>query len=182
MFQKKETILYTLKRYKNSKYIRLKIRFDGEVVVTAPPQTKKEYIDAFVQSKSNWIEEKIAVFSKLPQPNIKTQKGDYQKYKEQARSFVLEKIKKVNTHYNFSFGRVAIRNQKTRWGSCSNKKNLNFNYKIVFLPEKIAEYIVIHELCHLREMNHGIKFWKLVEQTTPDYRKIQKQLQNIKIK
>lgn len=177
-----EPISYTLKRYKSSKTLRLKIRQDGTVLITAPYGLSQKYIDTFVQEKSNWIQEKINIFSTLPQPNVKTRKNDYKKYKEDAKLIVLKHIEKINSHYKFSFGRIAIKNQKTRWGSCSSKKNLNFNYKIIFLPEKLAEYIVAHELCHLREMNHGEKFWSLVEHTIPNYKKIQSQLQKFKVK
>jgi predicted metal-dependent hydrolase len=94
---------------------------------------------------------------------------------------VHSKIKKVNSFYKFRFNKIFIKNQKTRWGSCSNKKNLNFNYKIVFLPDHLIEYLVVHELCHLKEMNHGKKFWRLVEQMIPHYIDAQKELRNFKI-
>jgi len=77
------------------------------------------------------------------------------------------------------FKRVAIRNQKSRWGSCSSQKNLNFNYRLCLLPSDIAEYIIVHELCHLQEMNHSVKFWRLVEKTIPDYKFRQKRLKKI---
>lgn len=177
-----EPISYTIKRYRNSKTLRLKIKADGTVLITAPYKLSQKYINAFVQEKSTWIQEKINLFASLPQPDIKTKKDDYKKYKGEARAIVLKHIEKINMHYKFSFGRIAIKNQKTRWGSCSSKKNLNFNYKIVFLPEKLSEYIIAHELCHLREMNHGEKFWKLVEQTIPQYKKIQRELQKFKVR
>lgn len=178
----KIVIPYTLKRYKTSKTLRLKIKTDGTVLITAPYKLSQKYIDAFVEEKSEWIQEKINTCTSLPQPHIKTCKNDYKKYKEGARTIVLKHIEKINTYYKFSFRRIAIKNQKTRWGSCSSKKNLNFNYKIVFLPEKLAEYIVAHELCHLQEMNHGEKFWELVARTIPEYKNIQTELQKFKIK
>ncbi len=174
-------IQYVLKRYKKSRTLRIKVKHNGEVLVTAPYVLNKKFIEDFVQKKAIWIQEKIDEFASLPQPDIKTQRGDYKKYKEQARKIVLKKIEKINSYYKFDFGRVAIRNQKTRWGSCSNKKNLNFNYKLALIPDKFVEYIVIHELCHLKEMNHGEKFWDLVAQTMPNYKKIRKELSQFKI-
>lgn len=95
----------------------------------------------------------------------------YYRHKEQARMLVHQKLEHWNKFYNFSYQRVAIRNQRTRWGSCSSKGNLNFNYRIVFLPEPLQDYLIVHELCHLQEFNHSRAFWDLVEQTIPEYRK-----------
>ncbi|MBQ8507688.1 MAG: M48 family metallopeptidase [Clostridia bacterium] len=67
------------------------------------------------------------------------------------------------------FGRVAIRDQKSRWGSCSAKRNLNFNWKLIMAPPQALEYVVIHELCHLIEFNHSPRFWRLVESQMPEY-------------
>ncbi|MEK7664803.1 MAG: M48 family metallopeptidase [Patescibacteria group bacterium] len=105
-------------------------------------------------------------------------RNNFLKNKERARKIVEEKIGKFNAFYKFKFYKVRIKNQKTRWGSCSKKRNLNFNYKIVFLENKLADYLVVHELCHLAEFNHSYKFWNLVEKTIPDYLKINKELKN----
>lgn len=96
----------------------------------------------------------------------------YLKYKEVAREIVLRRLEYFNQHYNFKIGRVAIRNQKSRWGSCSSKGNLNFNYKIALLPSELQDYIIVHELCHLGQFNHSQKFWDLVRQMIPDYKKL----------
>jgi len=94
---------------------------------------------------------------------------EYKKHREQAREFVLKKVECINKIYNFSFKKISVKNQKTRWGSCSKNKNLNFNYKIIFLSEKLAEYIIAHELCHLQEFNHSRNFWNLLAVAVPDY-------------
>ncbi|MFH0969337.1 MAG: M48 family metallopeptidase [Patescibacteria group bacterium] len=104
---------------------------------------------------------------------------EYLKNKERARIFVKEKLEYFNQFYNFNWQRISIRNQKRRWGSCSQKGNLNFNYKIIFLPEKCAGYIIVHELCHLKEFNHSRRFWELVVKTLPDYREIRKELRKL---
>lgn len=93
----------------------------------------------------------------------------YTEHKEMARELALARLQHFNQHYNLIWKRVAIRNQRRCWGSCSSLKNLNFNYKIYFLPPHLADYIIVHELCHLVEMNHGQKFWDLVAEQIPDY-------------
>ena len=79
---------------------------------------------------------------------------------------------------NVQYGRITIRNQKTRWGSCSSKGNLNFNCLLMLAPDEVVDYVVIHELCHLIEMNHSKAFWKQVEQMMPDYKKHRKWLKD----
>ncbi len=183
MFFKKNipTIPYELKRYKKSKTVKLMIRANGEVLVTAPTRTSKRSIDNFVFDKQDWIKQRLDLIESLPQPHVKTKPGDYLKYKKQALELVKEKIEKINKHYNFEYKNISIRDQKTRWGSCSSKGNLNFSYKIALIPDIYAEYIVIHELCHLKEMNHGENFWKLVEETMPEYKRIRNELNLLRI-
>ena len=101
---------------------------------------------------------------------------DYKKYKETARALVHTKIATLNAHYGFRVGKVAIRNTKSRWGSCSKQGNLNFNYKILFLPPHIADYLIVHELCHLQEFNHSMNFWNLVAETVPNHKSIRAEL------
>lgn len=105
----------------------------------------------------------------------------YQKNKSEARALVAEKLLKYNKFYNFKYNRVSIRDQKTRWGSCSKKGNLNFNYKLMFLPEELADYIIVHELCHLKEFNHSSHFWAEVSRVFPNHLKLRADLRKTKI-
>ncbi len=112
--------------------------------------------------------------------NIKrSSKRTYIKDKEIARARVHQKLEHFNQYYGFTWGRVAIRNQRSRWGSCSKKGNLNFNYRIVYLPEELQDYIIVHELCHLRMFNHSKAFWALVGEVIPDYKIRRKALKSI---
>ena len=94
----------------------------------------------------------------------------YLQHKEVAREHVCARLEYFNQHYQFSWNRVAIRNQRRCWGSCTSLKNLNFSYKLIFLPSELLDYIVVHELCHLAELNHGPQFWTLVSEQIPDYK------------
>jgi hypothetical protein len=113
---------------------------------------------------------------KLPRKNRRA----FLKYKEEARRLVRGKLEAFNKIYGLRYGRIAIRNTKSRWGSCSTKGNLNFNYRIIFLPGALSDYLIIHELCHLKEFNHSKKFWNLVAVAAPDYKKLRKELKVVK--
>ncbi len=102
-------------------------------------------------------------------------------YKIKAHQLVRERLVYYNQFYQFKIGRISIRNQHTRWGSCSAKGNLNFNYRLVLIPEKLADYIIVHELCHLGEFNHSADFWALVAKAIPDYREARRELKKIKL-
>ncbi|MFM2381617.1 MAG: hypothetical protein RLZZ76_384 [Candidatus Parcubacteria bacterium] len=100
----------------------------------------------------------------------------YAFYKETARALVHAKLVQWNEHYKLEYKKVAIRNSRSRWGSCSISKNLNFNYKILFLPEELQDYLIVHELCHLKEFNHGEGFWALVAETIPEHKRLRSEL------
>lgn len=91
-------------------------------------------------------------------------------YRRMARDTILERLEYYKTRLGVNYAQVRIKEQKTRWGSCSGKGNLNFNWKLVMAPSDIIDYVVVHELCHLVHMNHSHNFWKLVERELPDYR------------
>ncbi|MDP3883302.1 MAG: M48 family metallopeptidase [Candidatus Staskawiczbacteria bacterium] len=104
------------------------------------------------------------------------------KKREQARIFVENRLSHFNKHYNFEINRIAIKNASSRWGSCSSKKNLNFNYKIIYLRPELADYLIVHELCHLGELNHSKRFWALVKETIPDYLEINRELRRTPVR
>lgn len=96
--------------------------------------------------------------------------------REKARIFIENRLSFFNKFYKVQINRIAIKNTSTRWGSCSSKKNLNFNYKIIYLKKEMADYLIVHELCHLKEFNHSKKFWAEVAKTIPNYQEINKEL------
>ena len=84
--------------------------------------------------------------------------------------------------YGLSYKKISIKRQKTRWGSCSRAGNLSFNYWITFLPSRLLDYVVVHEICHLKEFNHSRKFWTLLAETFPDYAVLKKQLRTYRLR
>ena len=106
---------------------------------------------------------------------------DYKRYREAARALAHARVAHFNSFYGFRVGRISIRNVKTRWGSCSKRGNLNFNYKILFLPPHMADYIIVHELCHLKEFNHSQNFWDLVAKVVPEHKAIRAGLKKYQV-
>ncbi len=103
----------------------------------------------------------------------------YARHKEEARALVHARISYYNAHYQLPLKKVFIKNTKSRWGSCSSRGNLNFSYKLLFLPPAIADYIIVHELCHLAEFNHGHTFWARVAEACPNYKELRRALRSI---
>ena len=122
---------------------------------------------------------RVRVVRRVRRGRLKGTVVDYRLHKQQAVRFVQQRLQHLNQLYGFSYHRVTIRNQATRWGSCSKHGNLNFHYKIVLLPPELADYVLVHELCHLQELNHSKRFWNLVAQTIPDYASKRKAVQKI---
>jgi len=168
---------YTLKRSARAKYMRLAIYPSEGVVVTAPWGFDSDLIEKFIYKKAHWISKKLKYF--VGKTVLKGSKRDYYKNKTQALALATNKIVEWNSFYGFAYNKISIRRQKSRWGSCSKKGNLNFNYKIIYLKPNQLDYLIVHELCHLKEFNHSPKFWALVSQTMPDYFKLKKELKNI---
>lgn len=173
-----EKIEYTVRKYRSAKRLRIAISCDGNCMVTLPWRMSMWDAEKFIQKNSEWVLEKMKAMKKIGCNNLllHRDKKEYQKVKEYARDFVTKRLEKYKEFYGFEYKKIAIRNQKTRWGSCSRKGNLNFNYKIILLPERHADYIIVHELCHLKEFNHSKRFWNLVSQTIPEYKEIKKRL------
>ncbi len=105
----------------------------------------------------------------------------YEQHKEAARALVQAKLAHFAPLYGVIYNKVFIKNSRTRWGSCSEKGNLNFNYRIALLPEPLADYVVVHELCHLLHFNHSPAFWAEVARQVPGWRQLRRQLRTVKL-
>jgi predicted metal-dependent hydrolase len=173
---------YILKKSTRARSLRVSVYCDGRVVVAAPSFVGIEAVDRFVAQKSEWISRTLERFVPFrPVVRCKNSRAQYLKHKEAARELVMRRIPELNRGYGFKVGRIAIRNQKSRWGSCSARGNLNFNYRLALIPTHLADYVIVHELCHIAEMNHGPKFWALVAKTMPDYAKLRQELKGTRL-
>lgn len=175
-----EIISYEVKRYKRAKHVRISVKPGGRVVVTLPWWAPKYLADEFVQKQMAWIQkarEKMVQVEPLQRTGTVE---EYKKYKKEALKVFTQRLVELNTNYEFSYKRVSIRNQKTRWGSCSKTGTLSFSYRLLLLPEAVRDYVLVHELCHVKEMNHSKRFWELVAQTVPNYRVLRSELKRVK--
>lgn len=184
LFQKE--IAYAVKVSMRARRMRLSVYHDGKVVVIIPRRMDERMAERFIIRKSQWVLDKLKHFRRLPgrilvrsqRPRafLRSRKEDFLKHKENARALAAERVTHFNAMYRFGLNKISIRDQRTLWGSCSKKGNLNFNYKIALLPSALADYIIVHELCHLGEFSHSQKFWNLVAQVVPDYAALRREL------
>ncbi len=168
---------YTLRKRKGTRRMRLAIYADGAFIVSAPKWYPVYAINKFLEDKAEWIFEKLkhVDFSELKK-KMEADSARYESSKKNAKEIISQRVEFWAERYGFAYNRIAIRNQRTCWGSCSRRGNLNFNYKLADLPQELQDYVIIHELCHLKELNHSPRFWNLVEKIMPDHKNLRKKL------
>ncbi len=181
-----QAINYTHRISKRSRSLQLTIRQDGKLTLSTPRLLPQFLINIFLKKKSAWIIDKIAYFKSLPPQPPKLTKSEERKefaaYKKLAQDLAESRVAHFASIYGYTYGKISIKNQKTRWGSCSKRGNLNFSYKIILLPQRLADYVIVHEICHLGEFNHGRGFWNLVARTVPDYREIRVEFRKLDLR
>lgn len=159
----------------NRKTIAIEVRPDLRVIVRAPKRASNREIMKFVEQKQDWIAKHLAQMQiRYEETRRRKEKqfidDDIRKMKDEAKKVIPDRVKYYADIMGVTFGKITIKNQKTRWGSCSSKGNLNFNCLLMLTPDKVRDYVVIHELCHLKQMNHSKMFWAEVEKVMPDYK------------
>jgi predicted metal-dependent hydrolase len=150
----------------------LEITSTGELRVRAPYLVSERDIQKFVESKSNWIEKhlrKLECDKGVLDSEGRFSEEELKKLVKLAKQVIPEKVAYYARIMNVTYGRISIRKQRSRWGSCSREGNLNFNCLLMLAPEEVLDYVIVHELCHLKEMNHSKKFWAEVKKVLPDY-------------
>ncbi len=167
---------YNLKR-SNRKTISVEISREAEIIVRAPLKMKKTDIEAFLQSKSEWIDKHLASMKeKLASVPRKLTEEEKNELKKNAKIVIAPRVEKFALRMGISYEKITIKLQKTRFGSCSTHHNLNFNALVALMPSDILDYVIVHELAHLKQMNHSVAFWKEVEKIIPDYKNKRKWL------
>ena len=156
------------------KSLGLEVRPDGQVVVRAPRRLGKAEIQKFVTEHESWIRkhlEKVRERQKSRQETKKLSMEEIQSLADQALKVIPERVAYYAPKVGVDYGRITIRNQRSRWVSCSSKGNLNFNCLLMLTPPEVIDSVVVHELCHRKEMNHSDRFYAEVLRVFPDYRK-----------
>jgi len=153
--------------------ISITIKNNGEIILRAPLNTSDSEINRVISEKTPWIEKTISkVLERKNKAELlpKYTDEDIKKLEFAAKSEIPKIVERYSMILGLTYNKISFRTQKTRWGSCSTKKNLNFNIAIMEAPQQVREYLVVHELAHLKHMNHSKKFWDYVEKQIPDYK------------
>lgn len=158
------------------KTIAIQVNSDLSVTVRAPYGVTEKYIEGFLNKNEAWISKQMneikAKKKSVESGNVENVTLDKIKaLAEQALEIIPTRVEYFAKIIGVTYGNITIRNQKTRWGSCSSKGNLNFNCLLMLAPPEVLDYVVAHELCHRKQMNHSKAFWSEVEKVFPDYKK-----------
>ncbi|MBQ7432059.1 MAG: M48 family metallopeptidase [Lachnospiraceae bacterium] len=169
--------------YSHRRTIGFEVNSDGMAQVRCPINLSYQVLEGMLESRKKWYFEKSELMklrkAALPGYSIPTPEQLTPEQVAEIRECFTLRVSYYAEKMNVTYGRITIRNQKTRWGSCSSKGNLNFNYRLYFLPKELLDYVVVHELAHRIHMNHSPAFWQVVEQYCPNYRKYKQELKKI---
>ncbi len=151
----------------NRKTISMRITGPDTIEIRAPRRMPQSQINVFIERQQTWIEKHMA---RIPPPASPFTEEEIHTLADQALQVIPDRVRHYAALIGVSYGRITIRNQKSKWGSCSAKGNLNFNCLLMLCPPEVLDYVVVHELCHRKEMNHSPKFWAEVEKYAPDFK------------
>lgn len=173
------TMKYTVIR-SNRKTLALQIK-DGELIIRAPRKAKQAEIDAMIDQHRMWIEKHLQKAEQHRQAADALEPLTMEEIRslaDQALKVIPERVRYYAPLIGVTYGRITIRNQRTKWGSCSAQGNLNFNCLLMLTPQEVLDSVVVHELCHRKEMNHSDRFYAEVLRVFPDYKKWDKWLKD----
>lgn len=165
----------------NRKTVAIQVNSDLSVTVRAPRSASEKDIEEILKKKEVWISKHIEKIKETKErfeaePTEKLTREKVIALAEEALKVIPERVEYFAKVIGVTYGKITIRNQKTRWGSCSSKGNLNFNCLLMLAPLEVLDYVVVHELCHRKQMNHSKAFWLEVEKVLPDYKEARKWL------
>lgn len=165
----------------NRRSVCINIKPGGEITVRAPRLMPVPTVLSFVKEKEAWIVKTYLKQSKLTPVPAREEKSHQtlaleKRYRDAAADYIPKRVSYYHTFTGGNYSKITIRDQKTRWGSCSAKGTLSFSFRLMMAPPRVLDYVVVHELCHLTYMNHSKDFWNMVESILPDYKEHRKWL------
>ncbi len=166
-----------LRTHPRARRLSIRVHPGGRTLVTVPRGASWASVLRFMRVQADWVARTSEIMRRIaPRPTRAQARGDYLRHKEAARRLAYAAIARYAPAYSVKVRAVSVRDQKSRWGSCSRDGRLSFNYRIALLPPRLADYIVVHELCHLLAFDHSPRFWALVARTIPEHRALRKML------
>lgn len=162
-------------RRKGMKRLLLSVRSDGTLLLSAPRLTPLFFIEQFLNRSKEWIEKRFTEYSENSTLRKKAQE-EYEQKRDEARLIISDRVARFAQKLGVSYNKISIRDQRTRWGSCSRSGNLSFSYRIAFLSDRYLDYVIVHELGHRLYFDHSRKFWNAVGSIIPDYKNIRKEM------
>ncbi|MDY5245862.1 MAG: SprT family zinc-dependent metalloprotease [Anaerobutyricum soehngenii] len=165
----------------NRKTVAIQVNSNLSVTVRAPRSASEKDIEEILKKKEAWISKHIEKIKETKErveaePTEKLTREKVIALAEEALKVIPERVEYFAKVIGVTYGKITVRNQKTRWGSCSSKGNLNFNCLLMLAPSEVLDYVVVHELCHRKQMNHSKAFWLEVEKVLPNYKEVRKWL------
>ena len=196
---------HIIRESKRAKRLSLKISAAKGLEVIVPTGYKQKRIPKLLMANKEWIEKHLSTINnskpttipdkiklsaigevwdindiKIRNPALDRKAMLHKWLQKKGRAHLIPRLDQLSQQTNLPYNKVSIRGQQTRWGSCSLQKNINLNYKLLFLTPELVDYVIIHELCHTKHLNHSVKFWQLVAQFFPNYRELRKELRKAK--
>lgn len=163
------------RRHPRAKNYRITLKPDGRILVTIPRRGTQKKAAAFLASKQAWIEKQQE--KRPPVPALPA--NEIERLRAEAKSYIPQRVAVLAQKCGFDYAAVRIKNMTSRWGSCSARKNLNFSLHLMRVDSKFIDYVILHELCHTREMNHGPDFWALLEDVCPGAKDLDRQMRGL---
>lgn len=164
-----------LRTHPRARRLSIRVQPGGRTLVTVPRGVSYGSVLRFMRAQADWVARTADIMRRYkPRPTKAEARREYLRHKEAARRFAYAAIARFAPVYGVTVKAVSVRDQRTRWGSCSRDGRISFNYRIALLPARLAEYVVVHELCHMLAFDHSPRFWALVAMTVPEHKALRK--------
>jgi predicted metal-dependent hydrolase len=147
----------------------IRVRPDGSVRVTVPRWGSRRHAELFAEQQRPWIERQRARVRESAAQRVTYTPEAVQELRRRATRELPGRLRQLAAHYGLHVSRISVRNQRSRWGSCSPSGHICLNWRLVLMPDAVRDYVLIHELMHLRRLDHSRHFWRLVAHACPDY-------------